>query len=121
VIVIVFNSIFLTLTKITQVCGGIMAQKQPGQYELTFVLIEKDAASLEGIREEIKGNLVKRNVQINKADIIGNKPLFHEKEHHKRGNFNCWALTAPSESIQQVNFDLNLNMNVLKSMIVKTG
>jgi len=91
------------------------------QYELTFVLIEKDAATLESQREEIKNNLARRSIEVSKADLIGNKPLFHEKNHHKRGNFNCWQIMAPRASIQQMKADLNVNANILKSMIVKTG
>ena len=91
------------------------------QYEMTFVLIEKDAATLETQREEIKNNLNRRNVEVSKVDLLGNKPLFHEKNHHKRGNFNCWQVSAARGSIQQMRADLNVNANVLKSMIVKIG
>ncbi|MDH4200103.1 MAG: 30S ribosomal protein S6 [Spirochaetia bacterium] len=98
-----------------------MAQNKQGQYEMTFVLVEKDAAALDTIREEIKTNLVRRNAQISKADNLGSKPLFHEKNHHKRGNFNCWQLTTGSENLSQINADLRVNSNILKSMIVKAG
>ncbi|MDH4261883.1 MAG: 30S ribosomal protein S6 [Spirochaetia bacterium] len=95
--------------------------KTAEQYEMTFVLIEKDAATLEAQREEIKNNLNRRNVEVSKIDLLGNKPLFHEKNHHKRGNFNCWLLNAPKENIQQLRTDLSVNANILKSMIVKVG
>jgi len=98
-----------------------MAQTASEQYEMTFVLIEKDAATLESQREEIKNNLGRRNIEVAKADMLGTKPLFHEKNHHKRGNFNCWVLTAPKDSITQLRTDLNVNANVLKSMVVKVG
>jgi len=98
-----------------------MAEPVLEQYEMTFIMIEKDAATLEAQREEIKNNLTRRNVKVSKIDMLGTKTLFHEKNHHKRGNFNSWILNAPRESIQQLRSDLNVNANILKSMIIKTG
>lgn len=98
-----------------------MAEVKESQYEMSFVLIDTDNAALDAIREDVKSSLGKRNAKITKAETMGTKPLFHEKNHHQRGNFNCWHLSAPKESIGQIQADINLNSKILKAMIVKIG
>lgn len=90
-------------------------------YEMVLILAEADAATITKNREEIQATLTKRKASVNNMNEIGGQRLFHEKNHQKTGNFNVWNISAPPESIQQINADLNVNTSVLKSMIVKAG
>jgi len=98
-----------------------MANSKQSEYELVFIAKEADAATLESVRTGIKEILAKRNAEITKMNELGSKKLFHEKDHHKRGNFNCWNITAPKNMIQTINNDLRVNTNILKSVLVKAG
>ena len=90
-------------------------------YELVLIFSELDATALEKAREGVKASFEKRKATVTEAKELGNRPLFHEKNHLKRANFNTWKFNAPSENVKQLTNDLNVNSDVLKSMIVKAG
>ena len=90
-------------------------------YEIVLIFSEMDAAGLEKAREGVKESLTKRKATVGETKELGNRPLFHEKNHQKRANFNTWKISAPSEQIGQITSDLNVNSDVLKSMIIKAG
>ena len=90
-------------------------------YEIVLIFPEMDAAGLEKAKENVKESLTKRKAKLGETKELGNRPLFHEKNHQKRANFNTWKISAPVEQIGQINSDLNVNSDVLKSMIIKAG
>ena len=90
-------------------------------YELVFITKEADASTMETIRNGIKENLAKRSSEVKKMVEMGTRKFFHEKDHQKRGNFNCWLISAPANMIQSINADLRVNTNVIKTILVKAG
>lgn len=87
-------------------------------YEMILIFSEKDAPALEKAKADLKELISKRKVEVTKTEELGTRPLFHEKNHERRGNFNIWNIKSSSEAVKQVTADLNVNQDVLKSMIV---
>lgn len=103
------------------------------QYELFYLVGERQEANLETIKEGVNAYLAAENATMVGEELSEKRKLAYEIKHQNKGTYitrrfelpeiDFWADEANSEKefgIQAITNKLNLNNDVLRFMIVKT-
>lgn len=103
------------------------------QYELFYLVGERQEANLDAIREGVCTMLTQEGATLVDPELTEKRKLAYEIKHQNRGTYitrrfempeiDFWADEANGEKefgIQSINNKLNLNNDVLRHLIVKT-
>ncbi len=103
------------------------------QYELFYLVGERQEATLDAIREGVSAMLVLEGAKLNDPELTEKRKLAYEIKHQNKGTYvtrrfelediDFWADEKNGEKefgIQAMNNKLNLNNDVLRFLIVKT-
>jgi ribosomal protein S6 len=103
------------------------------QYELFYLVGERQEANLDAIKEEVNGILALEQANLVGEELSEKRKLAYEIKHQKKGTYitrrfelpeiDFWADEANADRefcIQAITNKLNLNNNVLRFLIVKT-
>lgn len=91
------------------------------KYELILILSVLPVDEAEKVKNEIFETLKKRVSNLTQEEKWGERPLFHEKMHQKKGVFHYIKFDAPGSAVDQINNDLRLNQSVLKFMVSRAA
>lgn len=104
------------------------------QYELFYLVGERNELNIDTIREEVSQLLKDTQAILLEPEIIEKRKLAYEIKHQKRGTYvtrrfempevDHWASeenTANESGLETINRKLNLMTTVLRHMIVKTS
>lgn len=98
------------------------------QYELFYLIGERQEANLAEIKEEIGKMLVSEKATLLDPEVTEKRKLAYEIKHQKKGTYITRRFELPEDlaseaesGIQSITRKLNLNSNVLRSIIVKTS
>ncbi|HEX8974332.1 MAG TPA: 30S ribosomal protein S6 [Patescibacteria group bacterium] len=103
------------------------------QYELFYLVGERQEANLDAIRNSVSAMLTQEGATILEEEIVEKRKLAYEIKHQNRGTYitrrfelpevEYWADEKNAEKefgIQAITNKLNLNNDVLRFLIVKT-
>ncbi len=98
------------------------------QYELFYLIGERQEANLAEIREEISKMLVSEKATLLDPEVTEKRKLAYEIKHQNKGTYVTRRFELPEDlaseaesGIQSITRKLNLNSNVLRSIIVKAS
>ena len=99
------------------------------QYELFYLVGERQEANLEAIKENVKSILVSHQAKLLEPELSEKRKLSYEIKHQKKGIYitrrfeflESDDLENQKESaLKEITKKLNLDNNILRFMIVKT-
>jgi ribosomal protein S6 len=99
------------------------------QYELFYLVGERQESELEAIKKEVNGILVSHKAILIEPELLEKRKLSYEIKHQKRGTYVTRRFELPEKDetenikeshIEEITKKLNLFSSVLRFLIVKT-
>ncbi|MCB1146954.1 MAG: 30S ribosomal protein S6 [Leptospiraceae bacterium] len=90
-------------------------------YEMVLVFQDSGEEELNRYQTQLNTDLEKRNITVKSSEEWGNRNLFHETNHHTRGKFYFYNITANPANIAQITSDINVNAGIIKSLVTRAG
>lgn len=87
-------------------------------YEITAILKE-GGTLVEDSKKAIKEILTKHSAEITGEEDMGQRKLWHRIGNHEYGHFALIKFNGIPSSIKQIENELFLNQNILRSLIVR--
>lgn len=88
-------------------------------YEAIFIFQDIAEEEIQKFKDQLISDFEKRNVTVVSNEDWGLRPLFHETNHHTRGKFYYYTISAPPQAMQQITNDINVNAGIIKSMVTR--
>lgn len=103
------------------------------QYELFYLIGERNEGQLDALREEVAAILVAEGAKLDEQELVEKRKLAYEIKHQSRGTYvtrrfdlpevDYWADEANADKefgIKAIVNKLNLHPQILRSMVLKT-
>ncbi|HPN54912.1 MAG TPA: 30S ribosomal protein S6 [Candidatus Moranbacteria bacterium] len=96
------------------------------QYELFYLVGERQEANLEAIKENVKSLLVSHQAKLLEPELSEKRKLSYEIKHQRKGVYVTRRFELPEADdqkespLREITKKLNLSNEVLRFMIVKT-
>lgn len=87
------------------------------KYEIILILSEE--GSLEEIKKNVEAIFQKRDIEIQSKEDLGSRKLFHEARKQSKGFYQYFIFSASPDSIEQLNKDIGVSGDILKSFITR--